>query len=273
MLPNWLRGVAGVATRGMRKTAQRSLSRAQGVIAVSTSYLCWGLEHAGRAQRVEDGVFPIGFTKPAVSTEEAVRAKERLRAAGVDESRVICWYIGSFGRTYDLEPVIAAARTLLAAGRRDVQFVFSGRGELGAQWQRLAKGLDNVLFTGWIDAPEAEWLRSRAAVGLQPYAAGAPQGLSNKLFEYLSGGMPVVSSLQGESEALLKKEGCGLTYPAGDARICTEMLMKVIDDPQLRRQMGERARAVFRDRFDGTVIARRLSEHLETIVSSFPQVT
>ena len=75
----------------------------------------------------------------------------------------------------------------------------------------MAADNPQVVFTGWVDADAINWMRSHAAIGLQPYAAGAPQGLANKLFEYLSAGMPVVSSLTGENQQLIAANDCGLT--------------------------------------------------------------
>src|SRR5690606_2789684 len=99
---------------------------------------------------------------------------------------------------YDLGPVLESARRAQAEFGSEVQFVISGDGELGRHWRRRALGLPNVIFTGWIGGDEINWLRDHAAIGFQPYSANASQGLPNKLFEYLSAGIPVLSSLQGE---------------------------------------------------------------------------
>ena len=129
----------------------------------------------------------------------------------------------------------------------------------------MAKGLGNVVFTGWIGADDINWLRAHAAIGLQPYVAGAPQGLANKLFEYLSAGIPVVSSLAGENQALIAQHDCGLTYHAGDADDCWRCLGVLLDDPARRRRMGDQGKALFDQHYDGRAVFETLAEHLETV--------
>ncbi len=262
VLPRGLRWMGRVALHGLTRRARASLRGCAGMVGVSDGYLRWGLEMAGRGPRGSDGVFPMGYVRPA-HTSDLREAASRLTALGVDGGRKICWYVGSFGRTYDLSPVISAARTLQLGGREDVQFVICGDGELAPRWRRLAEGLGNVVFTGWIGAEEIAWLGRVAAVGLQPYAASAPQGLPNKLFEYMSTGIPVVSSLRGECEELLSQLGCGLTYEAGDEADFLLKLLSLLDDDTLRGAMGARARMAFDSRFDGNVVLDGLAAHLE----------
>src|SRR5438309_1651100 len=115
-----------------------------------------------------------------------------------------------------LRPVIATARSMLERDDRRAQFVFAGDGEGALEWRTRAAGLSNVVFTGWLSAAGIAALLEMSSVGLGAYAAGAPQGLPNKLYEYLSAGVPILSSLRGEAEALLAGAGCGVTYSARD---------------------------------------------------------
>jgi glycosyltransferase involved in cell wall biosynthesis len=125
-------------------------------------------------------------------------------------------FIGTFGRTYDLSTVISAARELNRQGDDQIQFVLCGHGERADEWRRAAAGLKNVVFPGWVDAAQWTYLQGLRTVGLAAYARNAPQSIPNKLFEYMSGGAPVLSSLQGEGAQFLKENSCGLTYMPGD---------------------------------------------------------
>lgn len=261
-VPNLMRWPAQAVLRMLVPDASRLLADCTGIVGISRAYLDWGLAHAAREQGTNDAVFPLGYVAPDSSADAPVAA-EQLRAAGVRADRTICWFVGSFGHQYDLAPVIEAARQLQKEGRTDVQFVLSGSGETGAHWQSLAAGLDNVIFTGWIDADQINWLRRHAAIGLQPYARGARMGLANKLFEYLSAGIPVVSSLPGENEKLITQYHCGLTFAAGDAGDCLARLRVLLDDSPHRCTMGENGRRLFNSQFDGAAVFDGLAAHLE----------
>lgn len=262
--PPRLRWLSRWLLRGMLAKARAAMSGADGLIGISDGYLAWALAYAGRGRRAGDAMIPLGYIAPE-SRQTGAQTDARMQALGVDPARAICWYVGSFGRQYDLAPVLKAAARMHAAGRGDVQFVISGDGERGAQWRGMAKGLGNVVFTGWIGADDINWLRAHAAIGLQPYVAGAPQGLANKLFEYLSAGIPVVSSLAGENQALIAQHDCGLTYHAGDADDCWRCLGVLLDDPARRRRMGDQGKALFDQHYDGRAVFETLAEHLETV--------
>jgi glycosyltransferase involved in cell wall biosynthesis len=267
--PHQFRWVARLLLAPMTRAATFTLTNCTGIIGVSDGYLAWALRHANRLRTIDDAMLPLGYVAPASSDGDLDVARDRLLAMGIDPSRKLCWYVGTFGRHYDLAPVLQAASGLQQSGRRDIQFVISGDGDLGDRWRRLAAGADNVTFTGWLGANEINWLRAHASIGLQPYAEGAPQGLANKLFEYLSAGIPVVSSLSGENQRLIDEYSCGLTYRARDALDCLEKIRVLADDDDLRRAMGQRGKQLFIRQFDSHIVFDGLAAHLEAVAQRY----
>jgi glycosyltransferase involved in cell wall biosynthesis len=263
--PRPLRWLARILLHGQHADCEYALRHCAGIIGISQAYLDWGLRIAGRARRAADAIFPLGYLAPKASEGSDERAAAALRARGVDPSKTLCWYVGSFGRQYDLLPVIDAARRVAAAGHRDVQFIISGDGEQGEQWRAAAAGADNVLFTGWIDGDAINWLRGHAAIGFQPYVPGAPQGLANKLFEYLSAGIPVISSLPGENAELIAAHACGLNYHPGSGEDCAAKVRELLDDPARRTAMAANGKRLFMQQFHPETIFDGLANHLATV--------
>jgi glycosyltransferase involved in cell wall biosynthesis len=266
-VPATLRPLARVVLSWLDRGANEALSQCNGIIGISRGYLDWGLHRAGRCERWPDAVFPLGYQAPQVAAQQLGAARERLLGMGVEPGRMLCWYVGSFGRQYDLEAVLLTAAALQRAGRQDVQFVISGDGDQGPRWRAMAASLRNVVLTGWIDGDAIAWLRLHAAIGLQPYAAGAPQGLANKLFEYLSAGIPVLSSLGGENEQLLAEYQCGLTYRPADAKSFEECLRRLLDDAPARIAMGLRGRKLFDSQFDAELVLQGMTDHLQQVAA------
>ncbi len=260
--PASLRGMLRLLLRTEFRRAQFVLHHAAAILGVSAQYLEWGVRYAGRAPTERDAVFPLGYPHLEHSTDEVERARLDLAAAGVDPSKTICCFVGSFGRTYDLLPVLTAARQLNGAGWTQVQFVIAGDGERAAEWRSRAAGLPNVVFTGWLSATAIAALLTMAGVGVAAYATGAPQGLPNKVFEYMSAGLPVLSSLHGETERLLAESGCGLTYEASDPESFSTALQGLLENPQQRTEMGRRALERFRSGFAASAIYQHLASHL-----------
>lgn len=266
--PQGLRWLSRLLLFRSVKSATEALRLATGVIGISDGYMEWALKYAGRSRRAADAMYPLGYVAPDSAATRDTTAPDKLQALGIDKTRVLVWYVGSFGRQYDLAPVLSAARKLALSGNGEVQFVISGDGELGRRWRSLAEGLGNVVFTGWIDADEINWLRARASIGLQPYVAGAPQGLANKLFEYLSAGIPVLSSLAGENAQLIDSHACGLSYEAGNTEDFMRKLSYLLEHTQERQLMGLRGKALFERQFDGNIVFDGLADHLESVASS-----
>jgi len=118
-------------------------------------------------------------------------------------------YVGNLGRGYDLRTVVAGVRELRAKGR-DVTLEIAGFGDASA----LAG--DGVRFHGMLDRLALAELLATCDAGVIPMRSDSYVGVPNKLGEYAAAGLRVVSSLAGETQVLLEKNGCGVTYRPGD---------------------------------------------------------
>ncbi len=261
--PKRLRSVAKTVLAPYYRIARRALRGSTGIIGISDGYLNWGLRYANRERTARDVVFPLGYRRPSIAEETVAEAGAALVAQGVDASRLICWFVGMFGRTYDLDTVIEAARALQKAGLAEVQFVLSGSGENYDRLVADARDLHNVVFTGRVNGPALAWLARNAAIGLMAYAKGAPQSLPNKLFEYLCNGLPVLSSLEAETQTLLSEHGCGLTYSAGDAPSLAASVKFLAEDRELRHRMSANGADLFETRYSAEKIYPKIADYLE----------
>lgn len=267
-VPAPMRPLLGIALQGQERLANRTLQAAAGIVGISPGYLDWGLRRAGRAMGPHDHMIPLGYDFKPLTASELETATASIAQLNIPTDRPIVWYVGTFGQQYDLAPVIKAARTFNGQPNGPT-FVLSGVGDLEARWKSMAAGLDNVVFTGWITRPEIGWLRKNAAVGLQPYAAGAPQGLANKTFEYMSAGLPIVSSLAGENGDLLKETGAGIVYNAGDADGCYRAILEILSSPARAQEISRSALANYAERFSSEAVFGSLSSALTSAAHAF----
>ena len=269
ILPFPLKVLGRLALSSLFAKTQYAFENAYALLAVSEKYLRWGLGYARRDRKSLDEVIPIGCKRITCSRKTIVEAEKSLKAKGVDPTKVVCWFIGSFGKTYDLGTLIEVARRLKQNKISNIQFVFSGAGEMKDEWVRKANGLKHVVFTGWIGTNEIACLSRFATFGLQAYAHGAPQGLANKLYDYLEAGLPILSSLPGENEELLKKYNCGLTYAAGDPEDFRRKLNQLITNKKLLKRMKTNAVRLFNSNFRMETVCGNLEKHLIKISESY----
>lgn len=267
-IPKSLRGVGRLALTPAIRKAARVCREADALWGVSEAYLNWALDLAGRSRSACDRVVPICH-EAAELTDSQQRAEERaLAASGVDLDAKLVVYAGLMEHSYDLDTVVAAAERLRDAGRSDVQFVLCGDGaRLESLRQRAAK-LCNVVFPGWVSGQTLTALVRRADIGLAAYAADALQSLPNKPFEYMEGGLAVLSTLRGELAELLDTHQCGLSYQPGDAVGLAEQIDRLTNDTGQLAGMKRRSRELYETRFDSQKVYAAAAEQLLAIAAS-----
>jgi glycosyltransferase involved in cell wall biosynthesis len=261
-LPEFARPLAPWLLWPLYQRARRAVRGASGIIAISETYLNWARSLARRGALDSDLVSPLGYPTSSFKLTDGSAPGKRLLDLGVRPDRRIVWFCGTFVGSIDLSTAIEAARLLETEA--ELQFVFTGTGERSAEWQTQAEGLANVVFTGWSDREEIAWLSARAWVGLAAYRPGALMSLPNKIFEYMSAGLPIVSSLQGETRSLIEDYDIGATFEAGDGPDLANVLRGLAQRPEEIARKSPKARAIFRSRFSAELVYERLADHLES---------
>jgi glycosyltransferase involved in cell wall biosynthesis len=139
-----------------------------------------------------------------------------------------------------------AARFLLA-GDPDPLNPASIPGDQLSRW--IEEGV--IEHLGWItDMPTL--LASCHVVCLPSYREGLPKSL----IEAAAAGRPIVTTDVPGCREVVRHEDNGLLVPAGDAAALADALMRLIENPELRRQMGDRGRARAEQEFSLDMVIR-----------------
>jgi glycosyltransferase involved in cell wall biosynthesis len=214
----------------------------------------------------------MGYTSVAPA-DEKLRAAEKFwddQGITADGTRPVASFVGTLGRHFELETVLAAAKAL-HADRSPVQFVIAGTGDRLEYYRQLCSGLDNVIFPGWVDAAAIHVLMRRSIVGLDPLLDRYDflATINNKAIEYLSAGLPVVSSpTRGELARLLEQEQCGLSYDIHDAAGLAVILKQLCGDRPRLGRLAENARRVFQKQFTAEKVYGDMMAYLEGIAGA-----
>ena len=121
-------------------------------------------------------------------------------------------YIGNMSLSYDLATAVDAVK-----GDEGLSLDLAGAGPDEAELRRLAEGCGRIRFHGYLGDEELRNLLAKADVGLVPMFDDSCVGIPYKLADYAAAGLPVASSLHGETEGLLSRCAAGVTYMAKDA--------------------------------------------------------
>ncbi len=192
---------------------------------------------AGRHVVIPNGIEPVTPTRG--------RAEVR-RDLGIPEGALLVGGVGRLVPGKNQSLFIDVASEILR-GRHDVRFVLVGGGpletELRARIHRLA--LEKaVLLTG--DRGDVADLMGAMDVFL---LTSEREGMSNATMEAMSLGLPCVVTDAGGGEELVADGETGYVCARGDRQALAERVGRLLDDPQLRRRLGERGRNRIREEF------------------------
>lgn len=165
---------------------------------------------------------------------------DRLRPAAGEH---LFLYAGTHGYVHGMEVLLDAARIL----RRDpVRFVLVGDGsEKPALRRRAAEmELSNVEFMDPVSPEDVAGLLSCATGALASVREGDVYRTirSAKAIPAMASATPVLYSGDDEGSRLVSEAGAGLAVPPGDATALADAVRRLIDDEELRVQLGNAGR-------------------------------
>ncbi|MBA2689169.1 MAG: glycosyltransferase family 4 protein [Gemmatimonadaceae bacterium] len=268
-VPRVLRRIARTVLRPAFSMTFHAFALATAVTGIAPPMVDWGLAKARRRRSSFDRDFPMGYPSLGANENAVEEGRKWWKETHgvVSGSGFTIVFFGSIGSTVDFEPVIDAARDLAASG---VRFVLCGTGEELARLRARAEAMENVIIPGWVDAGRIASLLDIGDAGLAPYR-NRPDYLTsypNKVLEYLSGGLPVLSSIGGLIGDLLKTENCGIVYGETNTRLADAITQLQHDQARLHA-MSSNARRVFSSRFSAEAVYPKMIDYLSTIVKAF----
>lgn len=247
---------SGLVYRVSRRLRDRALTRARFNIAIGGA-MKRHLEALGVA---EDRIRVIPNWSDGQTVYPVPLERNELRRSwGLGDSFVV-GYSGNLGRVHDMETIGRAIEGF--RGDPGVVFVFIGGGSgYRALEDRLAgSAAGSVQFRPYqprdflhlsLSAPDVH------LVSLAPEMEGL--AFASKLYGVLAAGRPVVFIGARDSEVarLIEEADCGIPVEAGDSESLAAAILRLKKDPELRADMGRRARALFERDFDQSVALGR----------------
>lgn len=150
--------------------------------------------------------------------------------------------------------------TILGNGRERHQF----------EERAAAQGLSSevVRFLGRVPHAEAMRLLQSADVGVVPHQANESWNttIPNKLFDYMAGGLAVLTSSAKPAARIVNESGSGVVYVDHDVDDLTRGIVRLMD-PEFRAQCGARGRTAVAQRYNWELDSERLLEALDLVVA------
>ncbi|CAM4161343.1 glycosyltransferase family 4 protein [Lederbergia lenta] len=179
-------------------------------------------------------------------------------------------YTGAIRPVNNVGNILDAAKIL--KGHNNIQFLIYGDGN---QLEILKKrvhdeGLRNVKFKGYVDKQYIPYVLSKSSVNILNYSQSkynwSRGNSSNKMFEYMASGKPIISTvIMGYCP--LKKYNCGISVETDKPEDLAKAIMQIYDMPKESYiQMSENAKLGAED-FDYKKLTKKLITVMENVIS------
>jgi len=178
-------------------------------------------------------------------------------------------YSGAFSVAYDFEQIFRAAK-IVEQKYDDIEFVVQGLGELIDSMRSWVDELNvkNVRIVDKLLSREmvAELLEEADALVLPLVEREKPyRGMSSKLYEYQAVGKPIICCSRGLPKNYVKETNSGLAVYPGDYEALAKAVIKLKENPELARVMGENGRKYVDSEVSIEVVGLKMKEVFETL--------
>lgn len=254
----------------MRADAAKTLSLANTITGVAPVTVEWGLRLAKREATELDR--PIYLSNVKVDENEPI-ADELIKwwdEKGISAQTWNVCLIGTLSKQGDYETLINASKNI-AVKNSDFRLIIAGDGDEKDRLVKMASDCEQVVFPGWIDKEKMNSLMRLSKCGAYSYknSDGFRDTISNKVVQYFSAGLPVISSLEGLSKKILNDYKAGLVYEEGNVQSCEEVITFLMNNEDKRVKMGKQSAVLFDDCFDSIKVCKQFVELFEEVIKKY----
>ena len=181
---------------------------------------------------------------------DSLRALDFRRRYSIPPERTIVTQVSWIIPEKGISDFLETAR-LVTQQNRNVQFVIVGDGAYREQYMKDAAAMgieDGVTWTGMVEDPFREGVFAAADVVCQ--FSRWEEVFGWMIAEAMAHGKPIVATNVGGIPELVSEGLSGFLVQRNDTAGAAEKLMRLLQDSELRREMGEAGRKLVADKFD-----------------------
>lgn len=180
-------------------------------------------------------------------------------------------FTGNISPAQDIETFVLAAKKVVESGIEDIRFIIVGDGMSKKDLEDMVKENDlekYFFFEGFHPIEDMPKYTYIADTLFAPLKSSGMEDFSipAKVMSYLASGKPILLSMQGESQNIIKKAKCGLVSEPENADDLSKNIMKLYySSKEEREEMGRNAFAYQQEYFSRDKNVDKLLSIIEKI--------
>ena len=245
--------------------AKKTFKDSTAICTVSKSFLDWILKFSNRKKNKFDIVTHLTSPDYKLKSLDEKHAYSWWLEKGVIKNNIFrIVYIGSFSRAFDFDLIFNVANYFL---EKDIncEFVLCGDGELKEYLKKKSQNFLNIKIIDWIDLPKAIILSRMSSAFIAPYknTDDFMKNIPNKVIDATKFGIPLLTSLRGEVENLIKKNKIGFMYNSEKSLI--NIINVLSNNVNLRTKISKNSKKTYKYKFEFNKVYSRLIKNLENL--------
>lgn len=178
-------------------------------------------------------------------------------------------YIGGISKIRGIKEIVQAIDII--SKTEDTKLVLAGKFTPASLEEEISDlpGWKHTDFKGWVSREEAANILSEARIGLVLFhpEPNHMQAWPNKLFEYMSAGIPVIASDFTLWREIVSASDCGLLVDPLDPNAIAEAINWLFEHPEEAEQMGRRGREAVLKHYNWDNEAEKLISFYKKVLS------
>lgn len=244
-----------------------AFAQAKALIGVSDSFVEWGCKAAGRVPTNQDRAFLLAADTTCydAATIDNAEAYWKSEIGPTDPKCTTLMIAGNLSGRVDIMTAVQAVVAAKPSNGRYLKLVVCGKGDLETEIAKISERSVSIHFAGWRSGPELQQLAKRCVAGVLAYSNtdDLTASLPNKVGEYLSYGLPVITCLKGEIVKQLGTRNVLIPYEESNVASATAAFESICTG--IPEEMYQSVKSCFYDFFDPDQIYSAFADHLENL--------
>ena len=231
------------------------------IYSITDNFLNFGLKHRGFSKNDGNRVFPLAYKKKVFNFNKDLSNNFYEMIKNIDFNKInICFFGVISFKKFDFTTMIKFLNSKQIDSKK-FNFIICGSGDDQSKISNLTS--DSLHYLGWLNETEVSYIANKSDWALANYRPTYDFNLSipNKIIEYISYGLPIIHSLNGDTYDFLKKNDINFYYNFEDFKSFNNLLAKI--DKSTKQLIYKESLNIFNNNFNSDIIYDDLLNSLQ----------
>lgn len=248
-----------------------SMRIASALYGITDEFVEYSLSFTSRQRTKFDRAFFLGFSKLnniSIKEEHSKKFWNDLNIFFTDTK--IIYFAGEISKScFDAMHDVKHAMLEALSSKLNIQLVICGGGSKLEELRHVMSGLNNVHVVGRVSPQYLKMLKKNSFLALLSIGnrIDYESSLSNKFFDYMSGGLPILTNLNGVPKRFVTKNNIGFHY--SDGKELYTLLSKLSWQPETVYEMSQNAINLYNSKYTSDSIYNEYTISIEELLNEY----